>query len=100
MDVIKILQKSYKRICSPYCEDNLNSFKISMTDDPGWYVKIEVEGLAATRIEFEDIKYNNGNEDWLDICLDEYYFKARGDINKLEKILTIFCNLFLQKYMD
>lgn len=99
-NAIKRIQKNYRRIC-PLChQNNQIIFDIEQLDNPGWAVEVYLGNFDITKIDFKDIKYDNGDEDWLHILIEGDYFEGYGDITKLEQILTIFCELFFPEDRD
>lgn len=91
MELLKWLQEWYKQNCDGDWE-HMYGVKIYNVDNPGWAVDIELSGTKLENKEFEKIKYDYGDNDWLICLVKEGIFQGNGDSEKLLKILTIFKN--------
>lgn len=89
MSQIKWLQNWYSQNCNNQWEHSYG-IEIGTLDNPGWYVNI---GLKETKYEsliIEEVKRENGDDDWIICKISDSIFKGAGDSLKLEEILSIF----------
>jgi hypothetical protein len=68
--------------------------EIESLDNPGWSVKIDLNytDFQASKFILENI---NDENDWISIKIEDDIFKGYGDPHKLELILQIFYNEFI-----
>lgn len=89
MNLLDWLQSWYEGNCDGDWE-HLFGVTIETLENPGWRVKVDLEDTYLEEKGFEKIQYNHGDEDWMICYLKDYAFHGEGDLQKLEKILTIF----------
>ncbi|MBQ2264594.1 MAG: immunity 53 family protein [Oscillospiraceae bacterium] len=87
--MLKWLQKWYADNCDGSWE-HMNVIKIESLDNPGWLVKINLEDTALEGEPFEEINYDNGDDDWLCCRINGNLYYCAGDPSKLETMLSIF----------
>ena len=78
-----------------YCDgdwEHSNGMTIETMDNPGWCVKIWLDGTELADVAFKDIKVNNGKRDWMRCSVKNYIFEGFGDPDKLLDILQVFKN--------
>jgi hypothetical protein len=63
---------------------------ISTLDNPGWDIKIELEGTELEGLEMKLILNNIDDNDWYGLKVEHNVFEAFGDPSKLEFLLTEF----------
>lgn len=69
--------------------------RIDTIDNPGWLVKINLQGTASEQKAFPEIKINNGDTDWLHCSVKDAEFMGAGDPSKLGIILDHFLNFVM-----
>lgn len=89
MDVINWLNEWYKSNCNGDWE-HCYQIRIETLDNPGWWVKIDLNDTELENQFFEKIAINNSENDWLFCRVENNIFSSSGDPNKLIKILEIF----------
>ena len=111
MEILSRLQMWYVVQCNGDWEHS-SGITITSLDNPGWLVKIDLEGTALDNKEFRTILKNASPEfleqamekvqppytaaeplvkdDWMVCFIHNRKFEGAGDPAKLEKILSIF----------
>jgi hypothetical protein len=88
-DALARLSKWYAAQCDGEWEHGMG-VAITTVDNPGWLVKINLQGTGCERGVFRDVKINNGDNDWLQCSVKDAKFIGAGDPSKLEIILDHF----------
>src|SRR5687767_10746727 len=89
MEILQWIQEWYKKQCDGNWEHSYG-IKIESLDNPGWQIKIDLEG---TELEGYEIKYTlieKAPDDWYGLKIEENIFHAAGDPNKLIFLLEKF----------
>ena len=89
MNIINWLEKWYQSNCDTEWE-HAYGIKINTLDNPGWIVEIDLADTPLKDKVFENIKIDNGNEDWIICCVNNDVYTGSGDTAKLEEILNMF----------
>ncbi|MBL1230376.1 immunity 53 family protein [Enterococcus sp. BWB1-3] len=89
MDILLWLQKWYQDQCDGDWE-HLYGVKIDNIDNPGWSVSIDLVDTSLINKEFDKIRYDYGDDNWLICQIKNNKFEGAGDPSKLVEILTIF----------
>ena len=92
MDLIEWLEKWYQQNCN-HTWDNFWGIEIGTLDNPGWYVRIDLEETPFENLVMEEIRKENGENDWFVCKMSDHIFEGVGDSFKLKEILMIFRNL-------
>ncbi|WP_343672539.1 immunity 53 family protein [Chitinophaga sp.] len=73
--------------------EHMYGIKIGTTDNPGWYITIDLVDTELEDLEMETDVTENAEDDWFFYKVrDKQYFGA-GDLNKLEFLLYAFKGL-------
>lgn len=89
MSDIQWLRQWYKGECDGDWE-HCYGIHIRTLDNPGWSVRIDLIYTQWYDRPFEEIKIDNGDDDWIMCRIIDGYFDGAGDPDKLEKIISIF----------
>ncbi len=88
-NVFKSLQKWYSQQCDGEWEHSYG-ISIETIDNPGWHVKINLEDTVIAEREFEEIRVDRNEDDWLICRVAEMNFVGIGGPLNLEEIISIF----------
>lgn len=66
--------------------------KIYNIDNPGWVVKIDLSKTKLADKPFKEIRYDEGENDWMFCNIKDKVFDGCGDSQKLADILLVFKN--------
>jgi hypothetical protein len=89
------LQAWYARQCDGEWEHN-HGVTVQSCDNPGWLVKVDLNGTSLAEQPFIRVAENvdaegwQRSEQWLDCHIAEDVWSGAGDENKLERIVEIF----------
>ena len=88
MGILQWLSDWYASQCDGWWE-HIYGVKIDTLDNPGWMVNIDIYETEMYDRPFEEIKINNGDDDWMFCRLTNngMIFDGAGDPSKLEDIL-------------
>jgi hypothetical protein len=92
MNTIKVLQEWFLCNCNGDWEHE-NGISVSTIDNPGWCIKIDLNGTPLENVSFEKKMENNGG-DWYDIKTDNNIFIGYCGYTKIEELVSIFYNDF------
>ena len=88
-DLLTLLSEWYGRQCDGHWEHQAGVV-IETLDNPGWSVKIDLIGTTAESKDFEPIKVDEGDSNWMRCAKEGNFFTAFGDPSKLSSILEVF----------
>jgi hypothetical protein len=95
MKTLDELSKWYQSQCNGDWE-HLAGVKIESTDNPGWWIKINLVGTPVESREFAtvsigvDKERNPQAEKWIHCSAENGEFNGAGDAARLEEIVRIF----------
>lgn len=95
MNTLQNIQNWYASQCNGKWEHQ-NGISILSTDNPGWWVKIDIKETPLRSRSFTRVSRNIGSDghpsdtDWINCYLENGIWNGAGDINKLEEILEVF----------
>jgi len=95
MNEIEEIQNWYHSQCNEDWE-HLSGVSIGTLDNPGWFVKIDIENTSLENAVYEEFSYGVGDKtdtsgvDWLVTKLEDNQFVGYGGPYKLKEILNIF----------
>ncbi len=95
VDILDVLQRWYAGRCDGEWEQRYG-ISIQSCDNPGWWVKIDLEGtglqarLFPRIAENVDLAGSPQSERWLDCRVEDGVWKGAGDESKLGLILKAF----------
>lgn len=89
MNILNWLTKWFQSNCNGDWEHDYG-IRIETLDNPGWLVDIYLFDTELQNKNFQQIELNENDSDWMFCKVENYFFKGRGDLNKLIKILEIF----------
>lgn len=97
MEILQWIQQWYKEQCDGDWEHSYG-IKIETLDNPGWSVKIDLEGtdLEGYVLPYKLVERSEG--DWYGIRVENNIFYAAGDENKLEFLLENFKEIITDNY--
>ncbi len=90
-DLILWLQAWYHQYCDGDWEHG-NGIQIGTIDNPGWYLRISLEETELQDKEFQKIRIDRSEHDWIRCFLDDNVFEGVGGPYNLPEVLTIFRN--------
>ena len=94
-DTITRLENWYRRHCNDEWENDYG-VSIESTDNPGWWVKIDLDGTELEHASFTEVTRGDGaclnpTPPWMHCYVDEkHVFNGGGDPTKLGDILDAF----------
>lgn len=91
---IEWLETWYARNCDGSWEHSYG-IKIETLDNPGWYVKIDLNETDYANLNPEEIIRDMGDNNWMHCSITDGIFKGYGDSMKLNQIIETF-----KKWMD
>ena len=95
MSTLAELQNWYSRQCNGLWEHS-SGVEIQSCDNPGWWVKININGTAMESCTFPEISEGVDSQrlpltpKWLSCRLEGNIWHGAGDETKLEQILKVF----------
>ncbi len=89
MSVLGDLQKSYTANCNGGWE-HFFGVVIETLDNPGWSVKIDLEGTTLDGKQYQAFRRELSEEQWIYCCVEDNKFIGAGDETQLEEILKAF----------
>jgi len=95
MSTLNRIQSWYQRQCNGIWEHSLGVL-IESTDNPGWWVKINIAGTKLEAVPFEEIRENVDDklfptgDRWLSCRAEGGTWHGAGDESKLPRILEAF----------
>ncbi len=96
MDAIQSIQTWFLSQCNGDWEHQ-NGISIVSTDNPGWWVKIDVKQTQLQERSFAEISRNIGSDghpsdtNWIRCYMESGIWNGAGDAKKLSEILEAFC---------
>lgn len=87
--ILQDIQTWYEAQCDGDWEHSFGII-IQTLDNPGWSVKIDLDGTLLENRVFAQIEKNDTEESWLQCKIEKNIFKGSGDPARLEEILSIF----------
>ncbi|MBC7148140.1 MAG: immunity 53 family protein [Rhizobium sp.] len=89
MDAVSKLCAWYELQCvDDWHEDH--GIKIGTLDNPGWSMKIDLEGTALCERPFQEIQIERTDRDWVFARKDGSTFEAFGGPMALDEMIKIF----------
>jgi len=88
-DLLKWLENWYAEKCNGDWE-HLEGIRIGTLDNPGWYVKINLEELDLPNSPLDDVDREIDSDDWVVCRVRDNAFEGFGGLYNLETILGIF----------
>jgi hypothetical protein len=89
MDTLSSIQDWYLRQCDGEWEHSWG-IKIETLDNPGWSVRINLQGTALCERTFNEVQVNRSETDWTRCFVRENQFQAYCGAKNLEEILAVF----------
>ena len=89
MELLKWLEEWYQAECNGDWE-HCYGVRINTVDNPGWWVEIDIEDTSLREKEFETIRKNINDDNWMICRTEDGKFIGDGDPSKLATILQIF----------
>lgn len=91
MEIISRLCEWYERQCADGWHED-HGVKIDTLDNPGWSMKIDLEGTPAMGKSFADLRIERSDRDWIAARKSGEVFEAFGGTANLEEIIEVFLN--------
>ena len=85
------LQEFYLSECDGQWEHGVG-YTISTLDNPGWSVDFDLEATSLENKEFNSVKFERAENDWVHCRVEANLFQGRGGPKNLTELLTIFRN--------
>ncbi len=87
--MIKEIENWYYSNCNGDWEHQFG-INIGTLDNPGWSVKIDLEGTKLEECKFEEIKNLDSEFEWIHCTVEKKKFVGHGGSNQLNNLLKIF----------
>jgi hypothetical protein len=87
--VLSDLQQWYSAQCDGDWEHG-SGINIDTLDNPGWSLKVNLEGTLLEAKLFSEINIKNDRHSWMHCSVKDKQFLGAGDPSRLEEMLTIF----------
>lgn len=88
-EVTKRLQSWYAAMCDGAWEHQ-HGIRIDTIDNPGWAVRIDVNGTELNRKNFETVSIHRTDDDWIRCEIKDDVYEGVGGAGNLTEILHIF----------
>jgi hypothetical protein len=93
-NVVRRVQEWFKESCDGRWEHDFG-VKIESTDNPGWWVTIDLNGTRLLGRPFElvgrgDLESNDPDPPWMRCYVEDGVFNGAGDPDALDEILKVF----------
>ena len=89
MNELKWLINWFKTHCDGDWEHTYG-IEIGTLDNPGWFISISLEETELEKKEFNKIRINRSNNDWIHCHIKENCFEVACGIQNFEEGLKIF----------
>jgi len=89
MEIFKWIENWYLSNCDGDWEHSYG-VKITTLDNPGWSVKIDLEGTELEGLIIEYLLVEKSDNDWYGYKIENNVFEGAGDSGKLEFLLEKF----------
>jgi hypothetical protein len=95
MNTLQRLQRWYTAQCDGQWEHS-QGISIETCDNPGWWVKIDIDGTQLQGCSFSPISRNVSSDghpldtDWVHCSVENGIWNGSGDETKLEEVLETF----------
>ena len=89
MDVLSWFQEWYSQQCDGDWEHD-DRITIQSLDNPGWMVVINLLDMELEDKEFESLKIERSENDWLHCKVENKVFRGAGGAGNLKKMLEVF----------
>ncbi|MBC1451039.1 rhodanese-related sulfurtransferase [Listeria welshimeri] len=96
MDILSWVEDWYKEHCDGVWEHDYG-ITIGTLDNPGWYVRINLNGTSLLNKNFENIDLMVDDKNWIKCIKENEEFKGFGDSHKLITILGYFKEFVLSE---
>ena len=83
------LQEFYLSECDGQWEHGVG-YTISTLDNPGWSIDFDLEETRLENKEFDAVRLERTESDWVHCRVEENIFQGRGGPKNLTELLTIF----------
>lgn len=94
--MIEWLQKWYEEQCDGDWEHGYG-VRIETIDNPGWSVRVDLNGIKLNMLDFEYKLFEKSENDWVGFSLERGTFHGIGDSSKLNTIISVFRELTLEE---
>lgn len=89
MSSLKGLQDWFAAQCNGDWEHG-HGITIDTIDNPGWHVRIELEGTVQAGVALEPVEVSRGEDDWYQCRVNGEVFEGFGAVSNLDDILDVF----------
>ncbi|WP_115670590.1 immunity 53 family protein [Ciceribacter selenitireducens] len=89
MDAVSRLCAWYELQCVDDWQED-HQIKIGTLDNPGWWMKIDLEGTSLCERTFQEIQIERTDRDWVVARKDGSTFEAFGGPMALDEMIEIF----------
>lgn len=105
MDVLMEIQKWFQEHCDGEWEQHETIISILSCDNPGWWVKININRTNLKNKKFKEIiegdfSRNNPSPPWIHVYVENGVFNAAGDVMQLKNLLQYFLDWAMGKKGD
>ncbi|MBP5786221.1 MAG: immunity 53 family protein [Kiritimatiellae bacterium] len=94
VDILKEIQEWFQNQCDGEWE-HARRITLESCDNPGWWLKIDLQGTNLENKEFKEIKtgdfsVNMPEPPWIHLYVENGVFNGAGDVMQLKNILRYF----------
>lgn len=94
-DEVGWIQEWYRTRCDGAWEHSYG-VGIETLDNPGWSVRIDLNGTPLEAVEMETLSRDHGPHNWIHVKVENQQFRGHGDPSRLSEILGAFRTWALQ----
>jgi len=94
-DIVQWIENWFLSQCNGDWEHS-EGIRIETLDNPGWHIRINLEGTNLQEIEYNSGLIEKNENDWYCITVKDGIYEANGDPNKLNYLLNNFMNFVLK----
>lgn len=91
MNALERIQQWFIYHCNGDYEHN-NGVSITTLDNPGWKLRVDLEGTELEDQLFENFEIDEGDKKWIFCRKKHLFFEGACDIHSLTEMLNIFLN--------
>lgn len=88
-DPLSRLQSWYLQQCNGDWEHE-SGIRIETIDNPGWFLRVDLEGTSSSRADFNPIQVQRTELDWVQCRVRAQRFEGFGGPSNLEELILVF----------
>jgi len=91
VSVLQRLQSWYLTQCNGEWEHEYG-IRVQTLDNPGWMIKVNLQGTSLEGVEFRPIKIERSEQDWLHASRTADEIRIACGPQNLEEAIVVFCD--------